>query len=53
MLTPTLFGGPHRIEVHSMVKGEMMTIALNDVMFGDVWICSGQSNMEFTVIMVH
>jgi sialate O-acetylesterase len=22
---------------------------LNDVLFGDVWICSGQSNMGFTV----
>lgn len=24
-------------------------ITLNDVLFGDVWLCSGQSNMEFNV----
>ena len=22
---------------------------INDVLFGDVWVCSGQSNMAFTV----
>jgi sialate O-acetylesterase len=25
------------------------TVALHDVVVGDVWLCSGQSNMEFTV----
>ncbi|CAI8011165.1 Sialate O-acetylesterase [Geodia barretti] len=25
------------------------TITLADVLFGDVWVCSGQSNMQFTV----
>ena len=24
-------------------------LTLNDVLFGDVWLCSGQSNMAFTV----
>eukprot|EP01012_Entosiphon_sulcatum_P015631 TRINITY_DN20596_c0_g1_i2.p1 TRINITY_DN20596_c0_g1~~TRINITY_DN20596_c0_g1_i2.p1 ORF type:complete len:298 (-),score=48.60 TRINITY_DN20596_c0_g1_i2:797-1657(-) len=24
--------------------------SLNDVLFGDVWVCSGQSNMQFTVL---
>jgi sialate O-acetylesterase len=52
MLVPTMFGGPHRIEAHSMVDNKMTTITLDDVMFGDVWLCSGQSNMEFTVISV-
>lgn len=28
---------------------ESKTIHLNDVLFGDVWLCSGQSNMVFTV----
>ena len=52
MLTPTMFGGPYRIEAYSMVNGKMTTIVLDDIMFGDVWMCSGQSNMEFTVVMV-
>ncbi|XP_064612448.1 sialate O-acetylesterase-like [Liolophura sinensis] len=29
------------------------TIQLHDVVFGDVWICSGQSNMQFTVSMAY
>lgn len=24
-------------------------VTLHDVLFGDVWLCSGQSNMEFNV----
>ncbi len=36
-------GGPHEIEVES--GGEK--IKLGNVLFGDVWICSGQSNMEW------
>ena len=53
MLVPTKFGGPYRIEARSMVNGTMQTIVLDDVLFGDVWICSGQSNMQFTVVMVN
>jgi sialate O-acetylesterase len=36
-------GGPYTIEV----KGWHKTIVLADVMVGEVWLCSGQSNMEF------
>lgn len=28
------------------------SVRLSSVLFGDVWICSGQSNMEFTLDMV-
>ncbi len=27
----------------------LQVIVLNDVLFGDVWVCSGQSNMEWTM----
>ena len=31
------------------VKGESNTLTLSNVLVGDVWICSGQSNMEWAV----
>jgi sialate O-acetylesterase len=37
-------GGPYNL----VVKGKN-TINLEDILIGDVWICSGQSNMEWTV----
>jgi len=43
-LSPRKAGGPYRITV----SGEK-DILLKDVMFGDVWICSGQSNMDWPV----
>lgn len=36
-------GGPYALEVRS--GGQ--TQRLDDIMVGDVWLCSGQSNMEF------
>ena len=35
-------GGPHKITVFSKNK-----IEINDVLSGDVWLCTGQSNMDF------
>ena len=32
-----------------LANGTVVTIALEDVLFGDVWICSGQSNMQMAV----
>lgn len=37
-------GGPDRMEIVAENR-----IILNDVYVGDVWICSGQSNMELTM----
>jgi len=37
-------GGPHKVEI----KGSS-TVTLEDVLIGEVWLCSGQSNMEWTV----
>jgi sialate O-acetylesterase len=37
-------GGPYQLTV----KGNN-SISIKDVLVGDVWLCSGQSNMEFAV----
>lgn len=37
-------GGPHEINIKG--KNE---IRLQDVLFGDVWVCSGQSNMQWNL----
>lgn len=39
-------GGPYSVSVHDDAGG---TQAATDVMIGDVWLCSGQSNMELPV----
>jgi sialate O-acetylesterase len=44
-LAPTPAGGPHEIAV---VAGDER-VRVTDVLAGDVWICSGQSNMEWVV----
>jgi sialate O-acetylesterase len=35
-----------------IATSDLGTISLSDVLFGDVWVCSGQSNMQFTVPQV-
>lgn len=39
-LPPTKAGGPYNMEITAGNK-----ITLHDILFGDVWFCSGQSNM--------
>jgi sialate O-acetylesterase len=41
-------GGPYALEASSGGQAQR----LNDVMVGDVWLCSGQSNMEMAVRQV-
>src|SRR6185503_6238374 len=43
-LDPLQAGGPHELAVAGR-----NTVTVRDVLVGEVWICSGQSNMEWTV----
>ena len=42
---PFSAGGPHRMEI----RGSEESVEIRDVLVGEVWICSGQSNMEWPV----
>jgi sialate O-acetylesterase len=44
VLDPVKAGGPH-----TMTVSGRSTIAVNDLYFGEVWLCSGQSNMRMGV----
>lgn len=44
-LKPEHAGGPFKL----IVSGTKEKIVIDNVLIGDVWICSGQSNMAFTV----
>jgi len=43
-LDPENAGGPYTL----IIKGKNL-VQVNNVLVGEVWICSGQSNMEWTV----
>ncbi len=47
-LQPPAAGGPYEVQV----RGKE-TITLTNVLVGDVWLCSGQSNMEIGLARVH
>lgn len=36
-------GGPYTLQVSTKAR----SLQVNDIYFGEVWVCSGQSNMEF------
>jgi sialate O-acetylesterase len=44
-LAPGTVGGPYAMEV----KGKNSSVTLGNILIGEVWLCSGQSNMEWTV----
>ena len=44
-LQNTQAGGPYTIDISSGKQ----SVILNEIFFGDVWLCSGQSNMGFTM----
>jgi sialate O-acetylesterase len=41
--SPEPAGGPFQMTV----SGKKNTVALSDILIGEVWVCSGQSNMEW------
>ncbi|KAK3595233.1 hypothetical protein CHS0354_021550 [Potamilus streckersoni] len=47
-LDPVISSSPFNITANLM----SMEIMLMDILFGDIWVCSGQSNMEFTMTQV-
>jgi len=47
MLPPMKAGGPYSMEIDGSNH-----IVLNDILIGDVWVCSGQSNMELPMARV-
>ena len=49
-LPPTAAGGPHTITVTDGTDGCLLQ--LDDVLFGDVYVCSGQSNMQWRLAWV-
>jgi sialate O-acetylesterase len=52
-LDPVSDEGPFDIHVSQpLANGTLVTITIHDILFGDVWICSGQSNMQMTVSMI-
>ena len=44
ILSPLQAGGPHSMKIEAS-----NSITLNDILVGDIWLCSGQSNMELPV----
>ncbi|KAL9825834.1 sialate O-acetylesterase isoform 1-T1 [Geothlypis trichas] len=48
VLEPMDHGGPYALTAEQGLEN----VTLRDIYFGDVWLCSGQSNMAMTVLQV-
>ncbi|NXN99928.1 SIAE acetylesterase, partial [Rhinopomastus cyanomelas] len=48
ILDPMDVGGPYML----MATQGLENVTLQDIYFGDVWLCSGQSNMAMTVLQI-
>lgn len=44
-LNPMQAGGPYKMEI----SGKKNKVEYNNILIGEVWVCSGQSNMEWVV----
>lgn len=49
LLEPFAAGGPHELTVRTS-SGDCLGV--NDILFGEVWFCSGQSNMDWQLNQV-
>lgn len=45
LFAPRVAGGPHTLEISAGAE----TLSVRDILVGDVWLCSGQSNMEWVL----
>ncbi|MFA5044334.1 MAG: sialate O-acetylesterase [Paludibacter sp.] len=44
-LSPMTYGGPYTLKI----QGKHNVVTMENILVGDIWLCSGQSNMEFQV----
>lgn len=52
VLDPMKPGGPFEVMAQQTLETTNLTLRVHDVLFGDVWLCSGQSNMQMTVLQI-
>ncbi|XP_054568751.1 sialate O-acetylesterase isoform X4 [Eptesicus fuscus] len=52
VLDPMKPGGPYEVMAQQTFGKMNLTVGVHDVLFGDVWLCSGQSNMQMTVSQI-
>ncbi|XP_054934624.1 sialate O-acetylesterase isoform X3 [Physeter macrocephalus] len=52
VLDPVKAGGPYEVMAQQILGRKNFTLRIHDVLFGDVWLCSGQSNMQMTVSQI-
>lgn len=52
VLDPMKPGGPYEVMAKQTFGITNVTLRIHDILFGDVWLCSGQSNMKMTVLQV-
>ncbi|XP_032140982.1 sialate O-acetylesterase isoform X1 [Sapajus apella] len=52
VLDPMKPGGPFEVMAQQTLEKINFTMRVHDVLFGDVWLCSGQSNMQMTVLQI-
>ncbi|XP_047375547.1 sialate O-acetylesterase isoform X1 [Sciurus carolinensis] len=52
VLDPMKPGGPFELMAQQNSGTRNITSKVHDILFGDVWLCSGQSNMQMTVLQI-